>query len=221
MIGTHPTQELYNLTEAIGKRPGKSDARKFLEVSSILSQGAATIGRFLWTHWGVERILQYAGLGVTSSFYTSVGVAAVDVVMRAASEWYIQKETATSVRSCGSRAESYWPLRWAYNIVSSPNSLFFSLPIVGVIFKELGDSTPLYVKVIIAAVTVPAEFTSFFHFLREGYGNILTEATTIRPTTVQQKRAWLTKHIERARMFNKEADGETTDFIIIHSQGGI
>ncbi len=220
-LGTVPMQGYANLFEDLGNLPPKPKAENILGEIPKLLQGAATVGRLLVTLWSVQEIMKYLGVGETAAFYTGIGVSIVDVIVRAVSEWYLQEETFAKVQHIASTKTSYWGLKYVTGAFAAVGSFFFSLAPVAIIFRVLGESCPLYVKVMIAAAAYPTEFSSLFRFIKEKYDNAVTNIAIYNPKTVSQKRAWLNYYIEKAHKFIDEADVTTTDDFYSVSQDSI
>lgn len=223
-------QKMVNLIGDIDNISQKTNARSFLENLAVYFQGASATGRFIVIQWATSAILVYWGADLMPAFWSGIGVGTTDWVCRAVSEWMVQEETFLSVRHFFSRNTDFWPFRWITTAASTFTSFFFSLPPIAIIFKVLGDTVPTYIKVLLAIATAPSEFSSFFKFFTEKYGNIITGTVTLgMPSTkpssgwfeTKRKRAWLNMKAKQILKHIAELDQETTQQWYYLTQEGL
>lgn len=219
-IGSLQVPGMAKLITDIDQKRGETGARTLLENLSTFIHGAATPGRFFVTCWAVTKVLMYMGVVEDPALYVSFGAAAIDVVLRAMTEWYVQKDTFLSLRDVGSTKMPFWPVMWVTNTLSFVNSTFFSIPTAAIVFNVMSDC-PLYVKACVALLTLPSEFTSFYTFFHDRYAQFIENITTLRVRTPSQKRAWLNVHFKNAKKFIREADQNTIEQIYNLTQGGL
>lgn len=219
-IGSLQVPGMEKLITDIDHEKGVTGARALLENLSTFVHGAATPGRFFSTSWAVTKVLMYMGVVEDSALYVSLGAAAIDVVLRAMTEWYVQKDTFLSLRDVGSTKMPFWPAWWVTNTLSLVNSTFFSIPSIAILFNVMSDC-PVYVRAVVAMATLPSEFASFYRFFHGQYGRFINNIAMLRVKTTSQKRAWLNVHTESAEKFIRDADQDTTEGVYHLTQGGL
>lgn len=218
------------LIQDITQLPGITSMRRFLEYLSVRIPGAAEVGRFLIPLWTVSKIFEtfgvtgvninIYGLEVDPIFCTGIGVSLVEMLVRAASEWYLQNETFLGLRNIGSRSVPFWPLRWMTNVLSLFPAIYSAVPGPAIIFMLLPDA-PVYLKVLLSASLFPSDMTSFYRFFKERYGNFITGLTTTQVRTTAQRRAVLDQEIARLMREIHRFDKDTTELLYNLTQKGI
>lgn len=177
--------------------------------------GAAIPGRFLVTSFP---LIATNVFGATVSKWVSLGLGGSDIGLRHVQERYVQEDFYTNLYYFGSRYNDFWPIRWAAKGLAAVCSLPIPTAVAGIIF-EMMPGAPDYIKYVIAALTVTAEFSREFEFfdthLQEGITDLVTcplpqRIEDLLPQWLKVKRARARLNKRFNRMF-KEIDSFDQD----------
>lgn len=225
-----PIAEAMHLIEDISQLPGITTMRRLLEYLAIRIPGIAEASRFLIPLWAIPEIfydfgvtnvsVNILGAEIDPIFCGALTVSFAQLLIRAASEWYLQNEAYLELRRFGSTSSDFWPLRWAGNILSILPSAMGALAGPAILFNLLGDS-PVYVKVILSAAIFPGDMVSFYRFFSKKYGNFIRSLTTNFVRTTSQRRGVLNDEIENLYREIQRFDDTTTNEFYKHVEKGL
>ncbi len=217
---TIPIAAAMHLIEDISQLPGVTTMRRVFEYLAVRIPGIAETSRFLFPLWAIPKLFEDFGITNVSVnvlgaemdpiFIGAISVSFAQLLIRAASEWYLQNDVALQFRQFGSTHTDYWPLRMISNTLSVLASGEATLYGPAIIFSLLANS-PIYERVILSAAFFPAEMASFYRFFSMKYGNFIRSITTNLVRTTAQRRAVLNAEADKLLELIPKFDEDTTN----------
>lgn len=128
---------------ALDKKPQKGRLQRFLEAVAPYFQGRAALAQDMLTFWIDSLLLMECGASPQYAFAGGAGLSIIQTYARAMLESYVQKDTFSSLRNFGSRANDFWPLRWGGAACAFVSSAFYSLNIIAAPFVVLNTNATL------------------------------------------------------------------------------